>query len=46
MVDDLGREPEREYADEPEGLSGVGLSFLVAGLVSLAFLGFAGIELS
>ncbi|MCA9505252.1 MAG: NADH:ubiquinone reductase (Na(+)-transporting) subunit E [Myxococcota bacterium] len=35
-----------EYADEPEGLSGVGLSFLVAGLVSLAFLGFAGIELS
>ncbi len=34
-----------EYADAPEGLSGVGLTFVVAGLVSLAFLGFAGIEL-
>mgnify|MGYP001822166159 FL=1 len=34
-----------EYADAPEGLQGVGLTFVVAGLVSLAFLGFAGIEL-
>jgi Na+-transporting NADH:ubiquinone oxidoreductase subunit E len=33
------------YADPPEGLRGLGLSFLVAGLLSLAFLGFAGIEL-
>jgi len=35
-----------EYSDAPEGLQGVGLSFVVAGLVSLAFMGFAGIELS
>ena len=34
------------YSDVPEGLQGMGLTFLVAGLVSLAFLGFAGIELS
>ena len=35
-----------EYSDAPEGLQGVGLTFVVAGLVSLAFMGFAGIELS
>jgi Na+-transporting NADH:ubiquinone oxidoreductase subunit E len=34
------------YSDAPEALRGMGLTFLVAGLVSLAFLGFAGIELS
>lgn len=33
------------YADPPEGLRGLGLSFVVAGLLSLGFLGFAGIEL-
>jgi Na+-transporting NADH:ubiquinone oxidoreductase subunit E len=33
------------YSDAPAGLRGMGLTFLVAGLVSLAFLGFAGIEL-
>ncbi|NNL68288.1 MAG: NADH:ubiquinone reductase (Na(+)-transporting) subunit E [Myxococcales bacterium] len=33
------------YSDAPEGLRGMGLTFVVAGLVSLAFLGFAGIEL-
>ncbi len=35
-----------EYSDAPEGLQGMGLTFLVAGLVSMAFLGFVGIELS
>jgi Na+-transporting NADH:ubiquinone oxidoreductase subunit E len=35
-----------EYGDAPAGLRGMGLSFLVTGLVSLAFLGFVGIELS
>lgn len=35
-----------EYSDAPEGLQGMGLTFVVAGLVSLAFLGFVGIELS
>ncbi len=33
------------YGDAPEGLRGIGLTFVVAGLMSLAFLGFAGIEL-
>ena len=34
-----------EYADVPEGLRGLGLSFVVVGLIALGFLGFAGIKL-
>jgi Na+-transporting NADH:ubiquinone oxidoreductase subunit E len=34
-----------DYADPPEGLRGLGLTFVVMGLISLGFLGFAGIEL-
>ena len=34
-----------EYADVPDGLRGLGMSFVVMGLISLGFLGFAGIEL-
>jgi len=33
------------YSDAPEGLQGMGLTFVVAGLISLAFLGFVGVEL-
>jgi Na+-transporting NADH:ubiquinone oxidoreductase subunit E len=33
------------YADAPSGLRGLGLTFVVMGLVSLGFMGFAGIEL-
>ncbi len=33
------------YSDPPEGLRGMGLTFVVAGLMSLAFMGFAGLEL-
>jgi Na+-transporting NADH:ubiquinone oxidoreductase subunit E len=33
------------YADAPEGLRGLGLSFVAAGLIALGFAGFAGIEL-
>lgn len=33
------------YADAPEGLRGLGLTFVVVGLISLGFMGFAGIEL-
>ena len=33
------------YADLPRGLEGLGISFIVAGLMSLGFLAFAGIEL-
>jgi len=33
------------YSDPPEGLRGMGLAFVAAGFISLAFLGFAGIAL-
>ena len=33
------------YADVPDGLRGLGLGFVTVGLVSLGFMGFAGIEL-
>lgn len=35
-----------EYSDAPKSLQGMGLLFLIAGLVSLAFLGFVGIDLT
>lgn len=34
-----------QYAEPPEGLRGLGLTFVVAGLISLGFMGFAGIDL-
>ena len=33
------------YSDAPQGLQGMGLTFMVVAFVSLAFLGFAGIEI-
>jgi Na+-transporting NADH:ubiquinone oxidoreductase subunit E len=33
-----------KYSDPPEGLRGLGLTFIVAGLVSLAFMAFPGIR--
>jgi len=33
------------YSDVPEGLRGLGITFIVVGLMSLAFLGFSGIRL-
>ncbi len=33
------------YADVPEGLRGLGVTFIVAGLMSLAFMGLAGIQI-
>jgi len=33
------------YADPPAGLRGLGLAFITAGLMALAFMGFRGIEL-
>ncbi|MGI9316609.1 MAG: NADH:ubiquinone reductase (Na(+)-transporting) subunit E [bacterium] len=32
-----------KYADIPEGLQGLGMTFVVAGLMSLGFMGFAGL---
>jgi len=34
-----------KYSDVPEGLQGVGITFVVVGLISLGFLGFSGIRL-
>ncbi len=33
------------YADPPDGLRGLGITFVLAGIMSLAFLGISGIEL-
>ncbi len=32
-----------KYADIPEGLEGLGITFVVVGLMSLGFVGFAGL---
>ena len=34
-----------KYSDVPQGLQGIGITFVVAGLISLCFLGFSGIHL-
>lgn len=34
-----------KYSDPPEGLRGLGLTFIVVGLISLGFMAFAGLEL-
>lgn len=34
-----------EYANPPAGLRGLGLSFIIAGLMAMAFMGLAGMEL-
>ena len=33
------------YSDVPEGLQGLGVTFIIVGLMSLAFMGFSGIQL-
>ncbi len=34
-----------KYSDVPEGLQGLGITFIIAGLMSLSFMGFSGIKL-
>ncbi|MEL7042360.1 MAG: Rnf-Nqr domain containing protein, partial [Pseudomonadota bacterium] len=34
-----------KYSDIPDGLQGLGITFIVAGLMSLAFMSFGGIKL-
>lgn len=34
-----------KYSDVPEGLQGIGITFIVVGLISLGFLGFSGIHI-
>jgi Na+-transporting NADH:ubiquinone oxidoreductase subunit E len=40
-----GLREKARYSDIPDGLRGLGISFVIAGLMSLAFLGISGIEL-
>ncbi len=41
-----GMQDRIKYSDPPEGLRGMGLVFIVAGLMSLAFLSFSGLKLA
>ena len=34
-----------KYSDVPEGLQGLGITFIITGLMSLSFMGFSGIQL-
>ena len=40
-----GLREKLRYADVPDGLRGLGITFITAGIMSLAFLGISGIEL-
>ncbi|WP_421172115.1 NADH:ubiquinone reductase (Na(+)-transporting) subunit E [Aeromonas sp. 601115] len=40
-----GLRQKLKYADVPEGLRGIGITFIVAGLMSLGFMSFSGISL-
>ena len=40
-----GLREKMRYSDAPEGLEGLGLTFITVGIMSLAFLGISGIEL-
>jgi Na+-transporting NADH:ubiquinone oxidoreductase subunit E len=40
-----GLREKMRYSDVPDGLRGLGITFVTAGLMSLAFLGISGIEL-
>ena len=39
-----GLREKMKYSDIPEGLQGLGITFITTGLISLAFLGIAGIS--
>jgi Na+-transporting NADH:ubiquinone oxidoreductase subunit E len=34
-----------KYADVPAGLRGLGITFMIAGLMAMAFMAFSGIQL-
>lgn len=40
-----GLREKMKYSDVPKGLQGLGITFILAGLMSLAFMGFSGINL-
>jgi Na+-transporting NADH:ubiquinone oxidoreductase subunit E len=40
-----GLREKMRYSDVPDGLEGLGITFITVGLMSLAFMGISGIEL-
>ena len=40
-----GLREKMRYSDVPDGLEGLGITFITAGIMSLAFMGISGIEL-
>ncbi|MDJ0909511.1 MAG: NADH:ubiquinone reductase (Na(+)-transporting) subunit E [Woeseiaceae bacterium] len=45
LVGLAGIREKLKYSDVPEGLQGLGITFIITGLMSLGFLGFSGIRL-
>ena len=45
LVGLAGIREKLKYSDVPEGLQGLGITFIIVGLMSLGFLGFSGIRL-
>lgn len=45
LVGLAGIREKMKYADVPEGLRGLGITFMIAGLMAMAFMAFSGIQL-
>ena len=45
LVGLAGIREKLKYSDVPEGLQGLGITFIIVGLMSLGFMGFSGIQL-
>jgi Na+-transporting NADH:ubiquinone oxidoreductase subunit E len=45
LVGLAGLREKLKYSDVPNGLQGLGITFIIAGLMSLSFMGFSGIKL-
>jgi Na+-transporting NADH:ubiquinone oxidoreductase subunit E len=45
LVGLAGIREKLRYSDVPEGLQGLGITFIITGLMSLGFMGFSGIRL-
>ena len=45
MIGLAGIREKLRYSDVPTGLQGLGITFIITGLMSLSFMGFSGIRL-
>ena len=45
LVGLAGIREKLKYSDVPDGLQGLGITFIIVGLMSLGFMGFSGIQL-